>query len=62
MKSEYLILNAIIISGPLALSFDKRVFFIQYWREVLIGITIPAVVFIVWDALVTGRHWYFNDL
>ncbi|MBD3226290.1 MAG: lycopene cyclase domain-containing protein [Caldithrix sp.] len=62
MNSEYLILNVIIISGPLALSFDKRVFFIQYWREVLIGITIPAVVFIVWDALVTGRHWYFNDL
>jgi lycopene cyclase domain-containing protein len=26
----------------------------------LIAIVIPAIPFLLWDALVTGAHWYFN--
>jgi len=26
----------------------------------LIAIVIPAIPFLLWDALVTGAHWHFN--
>ena len=28
----------------------------------LIAIVIPAIPFLLWDALVTGAHWHFNSL
>ena len=28
----------------------------------LIAIVIPAIPFLLWDALVTGAHWHFNPL
>lgn len=60
MNIEYLLLNLIIISGPLALSFDKRVRFYRYWSALFPAIFIVMTVFIVWDLLVTDRHWFFN--
>jgi len=60
MKTEYLLVNALIISGPLILSFDRRVHFISYIREVLLAIILSMIPFIIWDALAAGRHWWFN--
>ena len=61
MNIEYLLLNLIIISGPLALSFDKRVHFYKYWPMLFPAIFIVMSVFIIWDSLVTDRHWFFNS-
>lgn len=61
MNSEYLIFNLIVISGPLSLSFDRRVHFVDKWNNVFKAILISLVVFVAWDAIVTGRHWWFND-
>ena len=61
MKAEYLILNLLILAGPLALSFDRRVNFAQYWTKLFPAIIIFLIPFIVWDILVTGRHWWFNE-
>jgi lycopene cyclase domain-containing protein len=60
MNIEYLLLNLIIISGPLALSFDKRVRFYRYWFALFPSIFIVILLFIIWDSLVTDRHWFFN--
>jgi len=60
MKSEYLIFNLIVFSGPFALSFDKKVHFYRKWKQAFIAIAIPLVPFVIWDALVTYRHWWFN--
>jgi lycopene cyclase domain-containing protein len=61
MATEYLIFNLIVISGPLSLSFDKRVHFVNKWKYVFQAILISLAIFVTWDSLVTGRHWRFND-
>jgi lycopene cyclase domain-containing protein len=62
MKSEYLILNIIILCGPLFLSFDQKVHFFSRWKDAFMSITIVMIPFIIWDVAVTGRHWWFNSL
>lgn len=61
MKSEYLIFNIIVISGPLFFGSLKRFYFLNYFREALISIIIAAIPFLIWDISVTDRHWFFAD-
>ncbi len=61
MQIEYLLLNLVVISGPLILSFDRRVHFYTHWPSVFRAIPIVMAPFIVWDAVVSGRHWWFNE-
>jgi len=60
MTAEYLLLNGLILIGPLALSFDRRVHFVQYWSRLFPAMILMMIPFIIWDSLVTGRHWWFN--
>jgi lycopene cyclase domain-containing protein len=60
LKFEYLLLNFLILAGPLCMSFEKQVRFVRNWRHALPAIALVALPFLVWDALVTGRHWRFN--
>ncbi len=59
---EYLIFNTIILTGPVVLSFDKGVNYISKWKYAFSAIAVVLIPFIMWDALVNGRHWWFNDL
>lgn len=61
MKYEYILFNLLVIAGPLALSFDRRVRFVKHWGKALLTLLIAMVPFVSWDALVTGRHWWFNE-
>ncbi len=61
MKSEYLIVNLLIIIGPLLLSFDRTVHYFRYWLKALISILFVMIPFLVWDIAVTGKHWQFNE-
>ncbi|MEJ2636724.1 MAG: lycopene cyclase domain-containing protein [Calditrichia bacterium] len=61
MKFEYLIYNLVIIAGPLALSFEKGVHYISRWKYFLPAIVVVLIPFIIWDSLVTGKHWWFNE-
>jgi len=49
------------MAGPLVMSFEKNIFFFSKWRYALPAILIVAIPYIVWDALVTGSHWWFNE-
>lgn len=62
MKIEYLLFNIIVLAGPLIMSFEPNMRFIQHWRSVLIAIILPLIPFILWDSVVTGRHWHFNEV
>lgn len=62
MNFEYLIFNAIVISGPAFFGSLKCCFIWDHWKQMLIAIVIPAIPFLLWDALVTGAHWHFNPL
>jgi lycopene cyclase domain-containing protein len=60
MHSEYLLFNLIVISGPFFLSFDRKVAFYKKWPAVFLAILPAFIIFLTWDTLVTGRHWWFN--
>ena len=60
--SLYLVLNIASLSIPLLYSFEKRMRFIQWWKQVFLAISITAVIFIVWDVIFTKNGvWGFND-
>lgn len=60
MTQEYLLFNIIILAGPLFLSFEKKVRFAQKWKYALPSILVVLAPFVIWDILVTGKHWWFN--
>jgi len=60
--SLYLFINLASISIPFLYSFEKKMHFIQYWKEVFSAITITGFIFIVWDVIFTSLGvWGFND-
>ncbi|MDZ7265991.1 MAG: lycopene cyclase domain-containing protein [candidate division KSB1 bacterium] len=60
MKIEYLLFNLCVLAGPLLMSFEKKIYFFSRWRPAMAAILLVAPGFILWDAAVTGRHWWFN--
>ena len=61
MNAEYLIFNIVVAAGPIACSFEKRVYFFARWHQAIAAVLVIAVPFIIWDALVAGSHWWFNE-
>ena len=60
--SLYFFLNIASLSVPLLYSFEKRMYFIRWWKQVFLAITITAVVFIIWDVIFTNNGvWGFNQ-
>lgn len=63
MKFEYFILLAICAAGPAFLSFSRKLTFYKYPARLILSITIPFIVFVLWDFWATARgHWGFNPL
>lgn len=61
MKLEYFIVLAVCISGPLFLSFSRKLTFYKSTARLIISIGMPFFVFVLWDSWATGRgHWGFN--
>ncbi|RPD90744.1 lycopene cyclase domain-containing protein [Aureibaculum marinum] len=59
--SLYLLLNLTSFSIPFIYSFEKRMHYIQWWKEVLFSISIVALFFLVWDIIFTYLgYWGFN--
>ena len=64
MSSQYLYLaiNLASIIIPLIWSFERRVYFIRYWKVVLSSITLTMLLFIPWDIYFTKIGvWGFNE-
>ncbi|MCW8850017.1 MAG: lycopene cyclase domain-containing protein [Melioribacteraceae bacterium] len=59
MKYEYLIFNIIVLSGPLFFGSLKQFYFLDKLKNALLSILISAIPFLIWDAAVTDRHWFF---
>lgn len=62
MKIEYLLFNLIVFVGPLILSL-KPIFFIKkpHLQSALFAISITAFLFLIWDYMVIGSFWTFNN-
>ena len=62
MSNLYLIINILVLIGPLSLSFDKKVAFYKYWKALGLSILIMMGVYIPWDIIFTANNiWGFND-
>ena len=60
--SLYLFLNIASLSVPLLYSFEKRMYFIKWWKQVFLAIAITATLFIIWDVIFTiNGVWGFNQ-
>jgi isorenieratene synthase len=60
MADEYLLFNAAVIAGPLLTSLYGPTSFRGRWWPALVAAILVSVPFLIWDVLVTGRHWWFN--
>ena len=59
--NTYVLITLLVISGPLALSFDKRVAFFRQWKRLIVAIIPVSAIYLLWDVLVTERgHWSFK--
>jgi len=61
VKAEYLLLDLIILAGPVIMSFERQIHFVDKWRYAWAAIIIVAIPYLIWDSLVTGAHWWFNE-
>ena len=60
--SLYLLLDLASICIPLLYSFEKRMYFIKWWKEVFLAIAITATIFLIWDVAFTHQGvWGFNE-
>ena len=61
MQINYLLIIALIIIIPFLLSFKWKFAYYRYYKALFPAITIVALVYIIWDAIVTARgDWSFN--
>jgi lycopene cyclase domain-containing protein len=57
----YIVLDIIVISGPLLLSFDRKVAFYKKWPAVFGAIAVVIIVYGLWDVWMASRGiWSFN--
>jgi lycopene cyclase domain-containing protein len=57
----YLLILALSLAGPLALSFDKKVAFYSKWKQLFAAMILPVAAYIAWDMYFTHlKVWGFN--
>ena len=61
MKFEYLLFNFVVIAGPVVSQFSHQIKHVSRWRLKLLVSGIVMIPYVIWDALVAGSHWWFND-
>ena len=61
MKFEYLLFNFVVIAGPVVSQFSRQIKRVSRWRLKLLVSGIVMIPYVIWDALVAGSHWWFND-
>ena len=61
MKYEYLLFNLVVIIGPVASQLSRQIRQVSRWRLKLLVSGIAMIPYVIWDALVAGSHWWFNE-
>lgn len=61
MRYLYVLINLAILTGPLALSFDRKVAFYRHWPRLGLSLLVVSTGYIIWDVIVTSiGHWWFS--
>ena len=61
MKFEYLLFNLAVVVGPVVAQFSRQIRYVSHWRLKLLVSVIVMIPYVIWDALVAGSHWWFNE-
>lgn len=62
MNKLYLLINLLVLLGPLTLSFDKKVAFFRTWKPLFLSILVMMLIYIPWDMFFTDQGiWGFNQ-
>ncbi len=61
-KYYYLLIDFFTILFPFLLSFDKKVAFYKSWPQIIKGLLVGGIIFLIWDHFFTVQHiWSFNS-
>lgn len=61
--STYLLINILIIIGPLMLSFERKIGYYRKWPSLLLSVALTSAVFVTWDVIAHQRNdWQFSQL
>lgn len=60
MAAEYLLFDLLCLAGPATIGLTRRFRTLAPPRVMVFAIAWVIVPYVVWDALVAGRHWFFN--
>lgn len=60
MRAEYLLFDLLVLSAPLCIGAWRRAWFYDRMLAALRAVLLVAIPFVVWDAAVAGRHWWFD--
>ncbi len=61
MKYTYLLINLAVILGPIFMSCEKKLHFVDKWKTTIIPISLNAILFLIWDYLFIQQGvWGFN--
>lgn len=60
MRAEYLLFDLVILAVPLLVGAWRPAWFYHRMGAALRATLVVAVPFVVWDAAVAGRHWWFH--
>jgi isorenieratene synthase len=61
MKSEYLLFDLLVLAAPFVLGFMGPTFFRGRSARAWLAVALAAIPFLIWDAMVAGRHWNFSE-
>jgi isorenieratene synthase len=61
MRLEYTLFDLFIACPLVAIAWLRPAWASGVWRPALWATIVGAVPFVLWDALVTDRHWWFED-
>ena len=61
MKFEYLLFNLAVIAGPIISQLSRQIKHVSRWQLKLLTSGIIMIPYVIWDALVAGSHWWFNE-
>jgi isorenieratene synthase len=62
VRTEYLAFDLAVLAGPAVLScIPGPPFFAHRWTKALAATLLAGIPFVLWDVLVAGRHWWFDD-
>lgn len=61
MRSEYLLFDLFVLAPLVTIATWRPRWLPGFWRPALLATLLAAIPFVIWDACVADRHWWFAE-